>query len=50
MVNKTQVLIIHPWFLTGFSDAEACFIINIYKSNKHQIGWRCSSLFPIRFT
>lgn len=36
-----------PWFLTGFSDGEACFIINIYKSNKHEIGWGARACFQI---
>jgi len=42
--NKTQI---NPWFLTGFSDGEACFIINIYKSNKHEAGWGARATFQI---
>jgi hypothetical protein len=46
--NKTQIqLTINPWFLTGFSDGEACFMINIYKSHKHEAGWGARATFQI---
>lgn len=38
---------LNPWFLTGFSDGEACFIINIYKSNKHEAGWGARAAFQL---
>jgi hypothetical protein len=28
----------NPWFLTGFSDAEACFSINFFKSTNSKFG------------
>nr|YP_009517164.1 LAGLIDADG homing endonuclease [Blastosporella zonata]YP_009517209.1 LAGLIDADG homing endonuclease [Blastosporella zonata]AYE93084.1 LAGLIDADG homing endonuclease [Blastosporella zonata]AYE93085.1 LAGLIDADG homing endonuclease [Blastosporella zonata] len=31
---------IDPWFITGFSDAEASFIISIYRDDKSKTGWR----------
>ena len=46
--NKTQIqLIINPWFLTGFSDGEACFMINIYKRDNHEVGWGARATFQI---
>lgn len=29
---------LHPWFLTGFIDAEGCFMFNIVRNNKIQVG------------
>ena len=37
----------NPWFITGFSDAESIFIINIIKNNKHKTGWAVNSCFSI---
>jgi hypothetical protein len=28
----------HPWFITGFSDAESCFSINIRKNKEFKSG------------
>lgn len=44
--NKTQSTL-NPWFLTGFSDGEACFMINVYKSSKHIAGWGARAGFQI---
>lgn len=33
--------------LTGFSDGEGCFMINIYKSAKHSTGWGARATFQI---
>jgi hypothetical protein len=33
-------LIINPWFVTGFSDAEACFTLSVIKSKERKVGWR----------
>lgn len=38
---------INPWFLTGFSDAEASFIISIYRDEKSKIKWRVTPNFSI---
>jgi LAGLIDADG endonuclease len=38
---------INPWFLTGFSDAEGCFMVSIYKSPKSRVGWRVQPVFQI---
>jgi len=39
---------IKPWFLTGFADAEGCFMINILKVPQMKIGWRVQPVFQIR--
>jgi len=38
---------INPWFITGFSDAEASFIISIYKYKNSKMKWRVSPNFSI---
>ena len=38
---------IDPWFLTGFTDAEGCFLIRIYRDNKLKIGWGVLPIFKI---
>ena len=49
-VNHTQELQMNLWFLTGFSDGEACFSVKIYKSGKHIKGWRARASFEIVLT
>ena len=39
---------LHPWFITGFSDAEACFYVRITKKNNMKIGWTVEPGFFIR--
>ena len=36
-----------PWFITGFTDAEGCFSISIYKDPTRSIGWRVTAEFLI---
>ena len=38
---------INPWFLTGFTDAEGCFTIGLYRNPKHQTGWSFRAIFSI---
>lgn len=38
---------LHPWFLTGFSDAESSFILKVYKTNKIKTGWSVGANFSI---
>ena len=38
---------IKPWFLTGFTDAEGCFMINILKMPQLRVGWRVQPVFQI---
>jgi len=38
---------IHPWFITGFLDAESSFMIFINKNHKYKTGWTVKSGFSI---
>ena len=38
---------IEPWFLTGFTDAEGCFGLYIYKNANYKTGWFISLVFQI---
>ena len=40
--NKNRL---EPWFVTGFTDAEGCFSINITKSETHKIGFKVELCF-----
>ena len=40
-------LIINPWFVTGFSDAEACFTLSVIKSKERKVGWHVYLSFQI---
>ena len=35
--------LIEPWFITGFTDAEGCFLVIIRKSKKNKLGWQQKS-------
>ena len=45
--SKTLPLKLNPWFVTGFSDAESSFQINIRKRPENLVGWRVSARFEI---
>jgi hypothetical protein len=36
-----------PWFISGFTDAEGCFLILIRKSPKNKLGWQLEANFTI---
>lgn len=36
-----------PWFISGFSDAEGCFLVLIRKSQKNLLGWQLEVNFTI---
>ena len=40
----------NPWFLTGFSDGEASFILYIQKTNNTKIGWASWVAFEINLS
>ncbi|KAG0121835.1 homing endonuclease, partial [Tuber indicum] len=50
-ITKTDLsqvnLILNPYYITGFSDAEACFSIGIKKNPKSKIGWTVTVNFAI---
>jgi len=37
----------NPWFITGFSDAEASFIVSMYKTDNAKLKWRVTPNFSI---
>ena len=41
---------INPWFLTGFSDGEASFIVYIQKTDNTKIGWATWVAFEINLS
>lgn len=38
---------LHPWFVTGFVDAESSFYLKILKNKKHSTGWVVELCFQI---
>lgn len=47
-INKAETQSnVNPWFLTGFADGEACFLVKIYKSSSHINGWGARATFQI---
>lgn len=42
--NKFRVL---PWFVTGFADAEGCFMLTIRKAARQTLGWQIEANFVI---
>jgi len=45
--NHLNPASIEPWFITGFTDGEGCFIISISRSNKYSSGWTVKPSFKI---
>jgi hypothetical protein len=37
----------NPWFLTGFTDAEGSFSINISPDNRSNLNWAVQAVFTI---
>ncbi len=46
-VQNIQNFALHPWYLTGFVDAEGSFLIIIRKNNNLKIGWNVELRFQI---
>jgi hypothetical protein len=46
--NKMKKLInIDPWFITGFTDAEGCFLLSVARYKEYRLGWRVILRFQI---
>lgn len=45
--DETKNFKLNPWFITGFIDAEGCFMLNLVKNNKLKAGWRVQPWFKI---
>jgi hypothetical protein len=37
----------NPWFVTGFTDGEGCFWIDVYKDKGYKTGWRVKLFYQI---
>jgi hypothetical protein len=46
-VNNTQELNMNPWFVTGFSDGESCFMVKIKKNKNYLTGYHVIAEFII---
>jgi hypothetical protein len=46
-VLSSNNISLNPWFITGFADAEASFIISITKSSTNRSGWSVQPYFKI---
>ena len=46
IINNKQIQLIQPWFITGFTDAEGCFLIILRKANNN-LGWKLEANFTI---
>lgn len=44
---EIQCVIIHPWFITGFSDGEGCFTLSFVDSKQLKVGWMVKLRFQI---
>lgn len=38
---------IDPWFITGFTDAEGCFLVGVYRNKESKTGWTIRLFFQI---
>jgi hypothetical protein len=47
-LRATHKLIkLDPWFITGFTDAEGCFLVSIIKDKEYRLGWSVSPKYHI---
>lgn len=49
LVKPTTLTIkkLDPWFITGFTDAEGCFMIGFFVSSKYRLGYQVQAVFKI---
>ncbi len=45
--NENNLIMLNPWFVTGFVDAEGSFSMLIFKSKTAAIGWTIEPCFII---
>lgn len=38
---------LNPYFVTGFTDAEGCFSVNIWRDSQSKTGWKVKAIFSI---
>ena len=46
-INNTVLVALNPFFVTGFSDGEGCFSINLTKNQKYKTGFNVALFFSI---
>ena len=46
--EKLKIDFLNPWFITGFSDAESSFLINVIENSEIKIDWRVRIVFKIK--
>lgn len=44
---STKPVLLNPYFVTGFSDAEGCFMIRIHSNKTYTLGWTTNASFEI---
>lgn len=47
LLKKNNNLKLNPWFITGFTDGEGSFWININKDKAYRTGWRVKLFYQI---
>lgn len=45
--NSATIKKLNPLFVTGFIDAEGCFSLGIYPSDKYRMGYRVQAIFKV---
>jgi hypothetical protein len=46
-MKVTNNVNLNPYFVTGFTDAEGCFLIKIIKNSTHKLNWATTGRFKI---
>lgn len=49
IIKENEFNQLHPWFITGLTDAEASFSIFIRKDKKYNTGWCLRAAFQLGF-
>ena len=45
--TSNNKFLMNPWFVTGFTDGEGCFWIDVYKDKGYKTGWRVKLFYQI---
>jgi hypothetical protein len=46
LITSTEA-VVHPYFITGLTDGEGCFLITVLKNQKLKTGWEVQLIFQI---
>jgi len=47
MSDISQSFALMPWFVTGFADGEGTFVVSIFRSKTHSLGWTVLLIFEV---